>query len=145
MDHLDKELFLRVFNLPGILGERLFSVFDVNNDQQINLEEFINGLSVIIHGSKTSKTQFLFKMYDLNQDGFVSKKDLCTMLFSIVNGGLSILYDLGQSQVDLDEGKPNLNNGTSYEIFVDRLADSAFEINVKILQFESNSQNQFKI
>jgi len=126
IDHLDKDLFLRVFKLPGILGERLFSVFDSNNDNQVDLNEFLCGLSVVIHGSKQSKIKFLFKMYDLNQDGLVTKADLSTMLLSVVNGGLSILYNHKHAENKNFEGEKENDSRLESESFIEKLVESAF-------------------
>lgn len=42
---MSKETFLQYFALPGILGERLFAVFDTKKNGVIDFEEFVNGLA----------------------------------------------------------------------------------------------------
>ena len=42
---MSKETFLECFSLPGILGERLFDVFDTKKNGVIDFEEFVNGLA----------------------------------------------------------------------------------------------------
>ena len=42
---MSKETFLQYFALPGILGERLFAVFDAEKNGVISFEEFVNGLA----------------------------------------------------------------------------------------------------
>ena len=51
-DTVDKITFLRFFPLPGLLGERLFSVFDTKETGVIDFEEFLAGLSVIAKGDE---------------------------------------------------------------------------------------------
>ena len=48
---MSKKTFLELFNVPGLLGERLFEVFDSKRTGNIDLEEFMNGVS------KVKKTQ----------------------------------------------------------------------------------------
>ena len=42
---MSKETFLQYFALPGILGERLFAVFDKKKDGVIHFDEFVSGLA----------------------------------------------------------------------------------------------------
>eukprot|EP01083_Nonionella_stella_P131156 398234_1 len=79
-DAIDKATFLRVFKLPGMLGERLFAAFNQSKTGAIDFTEFIDGLSITVHGSPDDKIGFLFRMYDLNGNGFVSKTEMSTML-----------------------------------------------------------------
>ena len=79
-DRVDKTSFLRYFPLPGMMGERLFSVFDRDGNGSIDFPEFMTGLSMIYHGTMDEKKKFLFDMYDLDGNGEVSKEELFTML-----------------------------------------------------------------
>ncbi len=49
--YLSKDAFLRLFNISGMLSERLFKVFDVDQDGVINFGEFLDGLAVFYKGS----------------------------------------------------------------------------------------------
>ena len=42
---MSKETFLQYFALLGILGERLFAVFDKKKDGVIHFDEFVSGLA----------------------------------------------------------------------------------------------------
>ena len=77
---LDKTTFLRYFPLPGIMGERLFSVFDLNDSGDISFQEFVTGMALVYHGTIDEKQKFLFEMYDLDGDGVVTRDELTTML-----------------------------------------------------------------
>jgi hypothetical protein len=105
---MDKTTFLRFFNLPGMMGERLFQVcretlFLIKRDKQMRVrschdlqvfdrkqngviewEEFVAGLSDFCRGSLDEKIMLLFRMYDLTGDGHVSKEEFRTMLYSLV-------------------------------------------------------------
>eukprot|EP00742_Colponemidia_sp_Colp-10_P002797 GILJ01002991.1.p1 GENE.GILJ01002991.1~~GILJ01002991.1.p1 ORF type:complete len:769 (+),score=114.17 GILJ01002991.1:198-2504(+) len=77
---LNKETFLKYFPLPGMLGERLYAVFDKDKNGSIDFQEFITGLALIYHGTLEEKQKFLFEMYDFDGDGVVTKTELRTML-----------------------------------------------------------------
>jgi Ca2+-binding EF-hand superfamily protein/predicted Ser/Thr protein kinase len=79
-ERVDKASFLRYFPLPGMMGERLFAVFDRDGNGSIDFPEFLTGLGMIYHGTMEDKQKFLFDMYDLDGNGEVSKDELFTML-----------------------------------------------------------------
>lgn len=79
-DRVDKSAFLRYFPLPGMMGERLFAVFDKDGNESIDFPEFLTGLTMIYHGTIEDKKKFLFDMYDLDGNGEVSAEELFTML-----------------------------------------------------------------
>ena len=66
--------------LPGILGDRLFQVFDTNGDNYIDLNEFVNGFSKIYCTSFEEKCRLVFDIYDFNHDGCISKEDIQALL-----------------------------------------------------------------
>ena len=63
---IDKATFLKYFPLPGMMGERLFAVFDRDNSGNIDFTEFLTGMALIYHGTMAEKKRFLFEMYDLD-------------------------------------------------------------------------------
>ena len=83
---MDKRDFLTLFNLPGMLGERLFTVFDTKSTGVIDYEEFINGIKYFMTGNIETKLSLVFQMYDLAGDGVVNPQELKTMLLSLVEG-----------------------------------------------------------
>ena len=46
-DTISKDTFLKFFELPGVLGDRLFEVFDYKKTGVIDFEEFIAGYSMV--------------------------------------------------------------------------------------------------
>jgi len=50
-----KETFLQYMPLHGLLGERLFNVFDHNSDGFIDFDEFVTGLSEMGRGNMDQK------------------------------------------------------------------------------------------
>ena len=57
----------------SLLAERLFTLFDEDNNGKISLTELVNGISVFLHGNEVEKLHFLFRVYDM--DG---KKECCS-------------------------------------------------------------------
>jgi Ca2+-binding EF-hand superfamily protein len=82
---VDKKTFLEFLGtgFPGMLGERTFTLFDVNANNQIDIDEFLNGLSRYIHGSVDDQIKVLFQLYDVDDTKSVSQENLRTMFFSL--------------------------------------------------------------
>ncbi|NWH61634.1 EFCB1 protein, partial [Geococcyx californianus] len=83
-----------------ILMDRVFCVFDRDNDNCINVVEWVQGLSVFLRGTLEEKIKYCFEVYDLNQDGHISKDELFQMLKS------SLLKQ--PAEEDADEGVKDL-------------------------------------
>ena len=49
--HVDKVTFLQYANLPGVMGDRIYSIMDEDGDGFLDLKEFINGLFKIYFSS----------------------------------------------------------------------------------------------
>ncbi|KMS93322.1 hypothetical protein BVRB_032650 [Beta vulgaris subsp. vulgaris] len=54
---IDKITFRKVFDLPGILSERIFDAFDVDRVGAIDFDAFLRGLSCQLRGSPEHKVQ----------------------------------------------------------------------------------------
>jgi len=60
-------------------------VFDINKDEVINFREFVCGLSVFCSkGTVDEKLQLSFKLYDRDEDGYIDKPELMSMLRAIM-------------------------------------------------------------
>ena len=77
---IDKEMFLQYFPLSGLLGERLFTEFNMKGNGLIDFDEFVIGLAVCSRGTMDDKIHFIFNMYDTSHDNTVSKDELTTLL-----------------------------------------------------------------
>ncbi len=48
--------------MPGMLGQRLFSVMDQDQDGFLNKNEFVGGMISLYHGEFNYKMMFVFNM-----------------------------------------------------------------------------------
>jgi serine/threonine-protein phosphatase 2B regulatory subunit len=72
------------------LVKRVISIFDANGDDSVNFKEFISALSVFnARGDKNAKLEFAFKVYDIDNDGFISNGELFKVLKMMVGNNLS--------------------------------------------------------
>eukprot|EP00616_Rhizochromulina_sp_CCMP1243_P010026 CAMPEP_0118974340 /NCGR_PEP_ID=MMETSP1173-20130426/11200_1 /TAXON_ID=1034831 /ORGANISM="Rhizochromulina marina cf, Strain CCMP1243" /LENGTH=211 /DNA_ID=CAMNT_0006924059 /DNA_START=63 /DNA_END=698 /DNA_ORIENTATION=+ len=79
---LDRKEFQNAIGMKAsVYVYRMFDVFDSNKDGAINFDEFIDILSILsTKASPHEKLAFSFKLYDLDEDGFISTEELTTML-----------------------------------------------------------------
>ncbi len=77
-----------------MISERLFNLFDVDNDGYLSLEEFINGMFSLFTASFSKLIVTMFKVYDFDNNGFVGREDLKAIFshFPILNETTSSLY-----------------------------------------------------
>ncbi|KAF1316742.1 Recoverin family protein, partial [Globisporangium splendens] len=70
------------------LLEELFVLFDTDRNGTIDVQELGAGLSVLCGGSLEDKARSLFRLYDLNKDGFISPEEMDSYL----TGVFKVLY-----------------------------------------------------
>lgn len=66
--------------MPGIICDRLFSVFDKNKNNYLNSNEFVTGMITLFTESYTNLSKLIFKLYDFDRDGKISKEDVKLVL-----------------------------------------------------------------
>ena len=71
---------IKFFDLPGLLSDRLFSVFDINQKSFINFSEFTTGMNNLYSGSFEKLLNLIFEFYDFDKDGKISKEDIRIVL-----------------------------------------------------------------
>jgi serine/threonine protein kinase/Ca2+-binding EF-hand superfamily protein len=72
--------FSEYFSLPGLIGERLFNVFDKDSNGYLSPNEFINGMTILFSDSFTSLIAFTFTFYDFDNDKYITKEDIRLVL-----------------------------------------------------------------
>ena len=77
---LSKIIFNSYYTLPGIIGERLFKVFDKNMNDSIELDEFVSSMTTLFYEDYDKSTKFIFDFYDFDRDGKITKEDIRVIL-----------------------------------------------------------------
>jgi len=106
-NRLPKHAFLRLFHVGGIIGDRLFKFFDIDNDELVSFEEFSNGFAHFYKGTTDEKFSILFRMFDLDNDGFIQGNELELLLNSLFvpMGTEEELTTPAPNSIDLKESK----------------------------------------
>ncbi|XP_036921960.1 EF-hand calcium-binding domain-containing protein 1 isoform X1 [Sturnira hondurensis] len=103
---LDRNAFRTIlYSLFGMTDEKLmnrvFFAFDKDNDNCINVNEWVAGLSVFLRGTFEEKLKFCFEVYYLNGDGgYISREEI----FDLLRNSLHQL----SSKEETDEGVKEL-------------------------------------
>jgi len=80
LTHGQFDILLRQMNInDDAIIENICRMWDSRGDGHVDFLELVEGLNVIVYGSTTQKLQFYFSMYDLNDDGFITRGDLLKM------------------------------------------------------------------
>jgi Ca2+-binding EF-hand superfamily protein len=77
---INKISFLDYCQLPGILGDRLFRLFDQNKDSYLSQREFLYGMLNFYCSDLDKKVHTIFKFYDFDGDMLVTKADITTLI-----------------------------------------------------------------
>ncbi len=77
---VNKLIFSKYYELNGIINTRLFSVFDTNNDNLLDIREFIIGMTTLFSGNFEQLLKLIFNFYDFDKDGKINLNDIRVVL-----------------------------------------------------------------
>ena len=77
---INKITFSKYYELPGIIFDRLFSVFDPENTEYVELDNFVKGMTTLFTKDFEDLVKFIFSFYDFDKDGKISKEDIRIVL-----------------------------------------------------------------
>ncbi len=105
--------------------KRVISIFDINQDGKISFYEFILGLSALtdISLNRMDKLNFAFKIYDHDNDGYISNGDLFKTLKYLTGcsmNDLQIQQVVDRTIISVDK---DYDGKISFEEFVDSVQD----------------------
>ena len=83
---ITKSIFDKYYELPGIIGDRLFRVFNRKNREYISLSDFTDGMKNLFCEDYEKSSKFIFDFYDYDNDGKINKEDIRAILSYITLG-----------------------------------------------------------
>ncbi|KAB2000893.1 hypothetical protein ES319_D12G263200v1 [Gossypium barbadense] len=88
--YISKEEFLlglfRNRNEQNLFANRIFRLFDANNDGFIGFGEFVRSLSIFHPDApRSDKVAFAFQLYDIWQTGFIEPEEVKEMILALLN------------------------------------------------------------
>lgn len=109
------------------LAYRLFDAFDLNEDGHMDFSEFINCIHVMSpEGTSNEKASAMFRIYDVDSDGKISKADLSYIL-SIVTHRPKNKQEL-MSGVSLEETlEESMQKEKDWDEFIASIVDQVME------------------
>lgn len=66
--------------MPGLIGERLANVLDLNGDGYAGKEEFISGSCRLLSQNFEDNIRLVFQLYDFDKDNLISAEDVRVLL-----------------------------------------------------------------
>ncbi|KAG9511327.1 Frequenin-1 [Fragariocoptes setiger] len=136
--------FLRIYKQffpqgdPSKFARACFRVFDQNHDGSIEFEEFMKALSVTSRGSLEEKLTWAFKLYDVDNDGYITRDEM----YDIVG---AIYEMLGSTPAVTPDAA---SNDESPRVRVDRifeLLDQNRDNKLSLQEFKEGSEQDPKI
>ena len=79
-DGVDRISFGKYYDLPGLISERLFSVFDSKNKGYLSIEDFTSSMIKLFSGDYEQLLNFIFDFYDFDKDHKITKEDIRIVL-----------------------------------------------------------------
>ncbi|CAN0552703.1 unnamed protein product [Ectocarpus sp. 8 AP-2014] len=71
------------------LVQRVIDIFDEDGSGEVDFKEFLQGVSQFsVKGDKSAKLKFAFRIYDLDNDGFICNGELFKVLKMMVGSNL---------------------------------------------------------
>ena len=129
---ISKYIFIKYFNLPGMICRRLFTVFNDNKDEEyLSAENFIENMINLFTGNIEYLFKLIFNLFDFNNDGNILSEDVNIILSYIPIRHTN--YDNKKFKFEQDE-------------FVDRIQtqeEIAFALKLLFYSKNSISYNDF--
>lgn len=64
----------------GLIGNRLFAVFDKNQDNTLDKKEFVKGIGLLFSSSIIKKIDLIYEIYDSDKDNKITREDVRIIL-----------------------------------------------------------------
>jgi serine/threonine-protein phosphatase 2B regulatory subunit len=113
---------------------RVVSTFDADNNGEVDFQEFLQALTIFTSSNATIEDKYLFtfKMYDVNNDGFISNGDLFQILKAMVGNNLSDVQLQQLVDRTIIKGDIDKDGKLSYDEFVGMVKGTDLESKLQI-------------
>ncbi|XP_065190273.1 calaxin-like [Sycon ciliatum] len=95
-----------------IIMDRVFRMFDQDNDGLISQKEWVNGMSTFLRSEGDERAKWAFQIYDLNNDGFITREEM----FHLLKNSMVKLAN----EEDRDESIKDIVEMTNKKMDIDR-------------------------
>ena len=86
---------------PNLIYDRIFAFYDQDSDGLITFVEFIFGMAELIHNtSREARVRRLFKAFDLDNNGYVDRRDFLYLLRAHYNLNKDLTHELVYARDD---------------------------------------------
>ena len=127
---ITKLIFSKYYSLPGIIGDRLFRVFDSLNNGILEDKDFKSGMILLFCGDYVQTLRFIFDFYDFDGDGKISKEDVKVVL-------LYVLFSNKKSHNNVIDNIDNNIINNTYENQLNNMLNACFKKKNEKINFNS--------
>ena len=99
--NLDKRQAMSILNISQRETDILFDYFDMDGNGQIDSYELTCAIAMLVHSSIDLRSEFLFKLYDFDQNNFLSRDELIHLVRAmIISKGRPVIASDVESKTD---------------------------------------------
>ncbi len=99
--NIDKKQAMSILNIGQRETDILFDYFDMDGDGQIDSYELTCAIAMLVHSSLDLRSEFLFKLYDFDQNNFLSRDEIIHIVRAmIISKGRPVIASDVESKAD---------------------------------------------